>query len=77
MMLYKFPWPSRASGVKIYALPDQQLGIEVGRARNATMAYDHELAKGRTVTIGRPDIEKIVADAVAQVDRDAESRNHH
>lgn len=67
-MLYKFPMPGKHSGVKLYALPNQQLGIEVGRQRNATMAYDHELAKGRTLTIGRPDIEKIVADAVAQVD---------
>ena len=66
-MLYKFPMPTRASGVKLYALPDQTLGIEVGRARNATMAYDHELAKGRTVTIGRPDIDEIIADAVRQV----------
>lgn len=66
-MLYKFPMPTRASGVKLYALPNQQLGIEVGRARNATMAYDHELAKGRAVTISRPDFEKIVVDAVRQV----------
>jgi hypothetical protein len=69
-MLYKFPMPSRHSGVKLYALPNQQLGIEVARPRNATMAYDSELATGRAVTISRPDIEKIVADAVRQVDAD-------
>jgi hypothetical protein len=67
-MLYKFPMPSEHSGVKLYALPKQQLGIEVARPQNATMAYDHELAAGRIVTIGRPDIDEIIADAVRQVD---------
>jgi hypothetical protein len=67
-MLYKFPMPTRHSRVKLYALPDQQLGIEVGRPPAATMAYDAELARGRTVTIRCPDIDRIIRNAVKQVD---------
>jgi hypothetical protein len=56
-MLYKFPMPSKHNGVGLYVLPNQQLGIEVGRPRDGTMAYDAELATGRAVTISRPGID--------------------
>jgi hypothetical protein len=74
-MMYKVPMPTGANGVKLYTLPNHQIGIEyqTGDAPHlGKMAYDSTCGATRNISFrrSRPDIEKIVADAVRQVDRE-------
>ena len=77
-MMYKIPMPDNASGVKFYRLGGKQMALEyeTGEPHVSKMAFDGALGTAtRNITIRRPDIDKIIADAVRQVDAgcDAES----
>jgi hypothetical protein len=70
-MMYKIPMPDGASGVKLYRLGGKQMALEyeTGEVHVSKMAFDGALGTtARTVTIRRPDIDAIIADAVRQVD---------
>jgi hypothetical protein len=72
-MMYKVPRPSRSNGVKIHTIGDHEIGIEytIGEPHVGKMAYDSSCGiMSRNISFRRPDIEKIVADAVRQVDRE-------
>jgi hypothetical protein len=72
-MMYRVPRPSRSNGVKIHTIGDHEIGIEytVGEPHVGKMAYDSSCGiMSRNISFRRPDIEKIVADAVRQVDRE-------
>ena len=72
-MMYRVPRPSRSNGVKLHTLGDHEIGIEytVGEPHVGKMAYDSSCGiHSRNITFRRPDIDKIIADAVSQVDRE-------
>jgi hypothetical protein len=72
-MMYKVPMPTRANGVKLHTLPNEQIAIEYtqGKLHVGPMAYDSSCGiMSRNITFRKPRqyYEAIVADAVRQVD---------
>jgi hypothetical protein len=72
-MMYKVPMPTRANGVKLHTLPNEQIAIEYtqGKLHVGPMAYDSScgiMSRNITFRRTRPDYAAIVADAVRRVD---------
>jgi hypothetical protein len=53
-MLYKIPMPTRTNGVKLFTLPNQQIGVEYqrGEPQVGAMAYDSARSLSRDVSFG-------------------------
>jgi hypothetical protein len=68
-MMYKIPMPTKANGVKLYTLPNQQIGVEYqkGVPEVGRLAFDSVHGASRTLSIRRPEIDRIIADAVRKV----------
>jgi hypothetical protein len=68
-MIYKIPCPTKTNGVRLFK-EGNQISIEYQRGEpHVTMAYDSVSGKAaHTLSIRRPDIDKIIADAVREVD---------
>jgi hypothetical protein len=70
-MMYRVPRPSRSNGVKLHTIGDHEIGIEytIGEPHVGKLAYDSSCGiMSRNISFRRPDIDKIIADAVRQVD---------
>jgi hypothetical protein len=69
-MMYKVPRPTRSNGVKIHTIGDHEIGIEytMGEPHVGKMAYDSSCGiMAKNITFRRPDIDRIIRDAVRQV----------
>jgi hypothetical protein len=74
-MIYKVPMPTKANGVRLHTLPNDQIAIEytVGEPHVGKLAYDSScgiMSRNVTFRRSRPDYAAIVADAVRQVDQE-------
>jgi hypothetical protein len=70
-MMYKVPMPTRTNGVRLYTLPNQQIGISYGRGspQIGPMAYDSKTGLSRDVSFGKGAMEDNVAVSDEIVDK--------
>ena len=71
-MMYRIPMPSRSNGIKLHTFGDHSIGVEytTGEPHVGKLAYDSSCGiLAKNISFRRPEIERIVADAVREVDR--------